>query len=289
VSVRPPRVAAAAPSAPSPATASTVDEAELSALRDAGRAWATLPRARAGGARAVDPDLAAIEERGTLPGDRRVRVSRAHRSGLEKVAPGHLQTTPRSSDPATGARARLARLRRFVVGAPLATRQMVHERLTKVKALAVLSSDALSSVAYATEQILSVLLLAGAVAYGYSQPIMGAILALLAIVVLSYRQTIRAYPRGGGSYIVASDNLGPYAGLIAGCALMTSYVLTVAVSVAAGVDAIISAAPATADYRVVLCVAFIASSSRFEAPTLSNIRVRWCLIVSSLTENCVAI
>src|SRR5205807_5645344 len=153
------------------------------------------------------------------------------------------------------------------------------ERLTKVKALAVLSSDALSSVAYATEQIMLVLVAAGAAAYGYSLPIMSAILCLLAIVVLSYRQTIRAYPKGGGSYIVASDNLGPLAGLVAGCSLITSYTLTVAVSVASSVDAIVSAAPSTAGLRVQLCAAFVLlllmgnlrgireSGSIFAAPT----------------------
>src|SRR5690348_14834147 len=88
-------------------------------------------------------------------------------------------------------------------------------------------------------------------------PISGAILALLAIVVLSYRQTIRAYPRGGGSYIVASDNLGPLAGLVAGCSLMTSYILTVAVSVASGVDAIVSALPGTHEFRVEMCLGFV--------------------------------
>ena len=142
-----------------------------------------------------------------------------------------------------------------------------------------LSSDALSSVAYATEQILFYLVLAGATAYGYILPITGAIALLLAIVVLSYRQTIKAYPKGGGSYIVASDNLGHLAGLTAGCALMTSYTLTVAVSVAAGTDNIISAAPGAIPYRVPLCLAFIAlllfgnlrgireSGSIFAAPT----------------------
>src|SRR4029077_19932017 len=99
-------------------------------------------------------------------------------------------------------------LRNWLIGAPLSSSQFIHERLTKVKALAVLSSDALSSVAYATDQILVVLALAGAAAFGASLWIMAAIVALLAFVVLSYRQTIRAYPKGGGSYIVAKDNLG---------------------------------------------------------------------------------
>jgi amino acid transporter len=207
-------------------------------------------------ANSVDPDLRGHERRGSLPGDRYVRGVRPRRQGFEPVAPGVLQATAQASAPPRGLSRILHRLRHVLIGPPLATSQAVHERLTKVKALAVLSSDALSSVAYATEQILVVLVTAGAAAYGYMLPIMAATLGLLAVVVLSYRQTIKAYPRGGGSYIVASDNLGHLAGLVAGCALMTSYTLTVAVSVASGVDAIISAAPSIEGWRVQLCVAF---------------------------------
>jgi amino acid transporter len=228
-----------------------LDEREEHALREAGRAWSAFPAANS-----VDPDLRGHERRGSLPGDRYVRGVRPRRQGFEPVAPGVLQATARASAPPRGLSQVVHRLRHVLIGAPLASSQAVHERLTKVKALAVLSSDALSSVAYATEQILVVLATAGAVAYGALLPIMVATLALLAVVVLSYRQTIKAYPRGGGSYIVASDNLGATAGLVAGCALMTSYTLTVAVSVASGVDAIISAAPTIEGLRVQLCVAF---------------------------------
>ena len=129
---------------------------------------------------------------------------------------------------------------------------MSQERLSKVKALAVLSSDALSSVAYATEQTLAVLLLAGVAALALSPGIGAAIVLLLVVVGLSYRQTIRAYPRGGGSYIVASDNLGHVPGLIAGASLMTDYILTVAVSVSAGVGAVTSAFPSLGRYTVPL-------------------------------------
>jgi amino acid transporter len=228
-----------------------LDAAEAHALREAGRAWCDFPAAGS-----VDPDLRGHERRGTLPGDRYVRGVRPRRQGFQPVAPGMLQATAEASAPPTGIAHLMHRLRHALIGAPLASSQAVHERLTRVKALAVLSSDALSSVAYATEQILVVLVTAGAVAYGALLPIMGATLALLAVVVLSYRQTIKAYPHGGGSYIVASDNLGHLAGLVAGCALMTSYTLTVAVSVASGVDAIISAAPEIEGLRVQLCVAF---------------------------------
>jgi amino acid transporter len=256
----------------------TLSDDEVRALREAGRRWAGTPRASAtrgpseGG---IDPDLDLQQARGALPGDRYVRGGRARRKEFDKVAEGYLQAKEGAAKPTT----RLGRLRRTLLGRPLASRQQIHERLTKVKALAVLSSDALSSVAYATEQILLVLGAAGAAAYSYSLPIMGAILVLLAAVGLSYRQTIKAYPKGGGSYIVASDNLGPLAGVIAGSALMTDYVLTVAVSVASGVDSIVSAASAMQGYRVELCVAFVVilvlgnlrgireSGSIFAAPT----------------------
>ncbi len=149
---------------------------------------------------------------------------------------------------------RLHRLKRLFVGSPLPTAQQRHERLGKATALAVFASDALSSVAYATEEILLVLVLAGSVALSYSLPIGIAIALLIGIVVSSYRQTIRAYPRGGGAYIVTKDNLGVLPGLVAAAALLIDYVLTVAVSVAAGVAALTSAAPALFRYRVWLCV-----------------------------------
>jgi amino acid transporter len=155
-------------------------------------------------------------------------------------------------------------LKKLLVGTPLATAQARHERLSKSSALAVFSSDALSSVAYATEEILLVLVMAGTVALGYSIPIGAAIAMLIAVVVSSYRQTIHAYPQGGGAYIVAKDNLGTLPALVAAGALLIDYVLTVAVSVAAGVAALTSAFPALYDYRVlvgVLCVAGIATAN----------------------------
>ena len=149
---------------------------------------------------------------------------------------------------------RLSRLKRAFLGSPLPTAQSRHERLAKSTALAVFASDALSSVAYATEEILLVLVLAGSVALSYSLPISIAIAILIAIVVSSYRQTIRAYPQGGGAYIVSKDNLGAPAGLVAGAALLIDYVLTVAVSVAAGIAALTSAVPGLFPYRPWLCV-----------------------------------
>ena len=134
-----------------------------------------------------------------------------------------------------------ASLKRMFVGRALRTEQAAHERLSKKTALAVFSSDALSSVAYSTEAILLVLLAAGSIAIGYLVPIVIGITILLAILALSYRQTIHAYPSGGGAYIVAKDNLGTQPGLIAGSSLLVDYILTVAVSVSAGVAAIPSA------------------------------------------------
>jgi amino acid transporter len=149
-------------------------------------------------------------------------------------------------------------LKRLLVGAPMPLAQARHERLTKTVALAVFSSDALSSVAYATEEILLILVLAGTAATHLTNPIALAIAALLAVVAVSYQQTIHAYPSGGGSYIVARANLGPTPGLVAAAALLIDYVLTVSVSVAAGVAAITSAFPPLLDHRVALGVFFVA-------------------------------
>ncbi|GAV21520.1 APC family permease [Carboxydothermus pertinax] len=146
------------------------------------------------------------------------------------------------------------KLKEILIGSPLRTEKIAEERLTKVKALAIFSSDALSSVAYATEEILLVLIAAGPLALHFSLPISIAILVLLSILTLSYRQAILAYPNGGGAYVVSSENLGPVPGLIAGSALLVDYVLTVAVSVSSGIAAITSAFPSLYPYRVVLAV-----------------------------------
>jgi amino acid transporter len=149
-------------------------------------------------------------------------------------------------------------IRKILIGAPLATHMAVHQRLTKVKALAVFSSDALSSSAYATEAILLVLIAAGAGALSLSLPIALGIAALLLIVSFSYYQTIHAYPSGGGAYIVAKENLGTMPGLMAAGSLLIDYTLTVAVSVSAGVAALTSAFPALTDFRVPLALVIVA-------------------------------
>ncbi|HEV3123292.1 MAG TPA: APC family permease [Candidatus Dormibacteraeota bacterium] len=282
---------------PAPAPAVTLSESEIASLQDAGKSWAAVPPARFSHDQPqINADLDPADIRGSRLGDRYLRSGRARRQGLEKVAPGILQATARGTEPKTGAGRLARRVRRTVLGQPLATRQLAHERLTKIKALAVLSSDALSSVAYATDQIMIVLLAAGTAFYSRTLPIMGAIIVLLALVVLSYRQTIHAYPKGGGSYIVAKDNLGPLAGLVAGSALMTDYVLTVAVSIASGVSAITSAAPGVQRYTTPLCVGFIVlivlgnlrgireSGSIFAAPTYIFIGAMFLMIGTVLVK-----
>src|SRR5437016_250084 len=135
------------------------------------------------------------------------------------------------------------RLRRTLIGAPIETSRAHYERLSPFIGLPVFSSDALSSVAYATEAILGVLVMIDLSAVRFQMPLTIGICMLIAIVVISYQQTIKAYPTGGGSYIVASDNLGETPGLIAGAALLVDYILTVSVSVAAGIAALVSAYP----------------------------------------------
>ncbi|AFY91269.1 APC family permease [Chroococcidiopsis thermalis] len=146
------------------------------------------------------------------------------------------------------------RIKRSLLGKPLPTSAFAEERLSNAAGLAVLSSDALSSVAYATEEILLVLILAGSNALKLSLPIGGAILLLLTVVTLSYRQTIRAYPGGGGAYTVSRENLGLYPGLVAAAALAIDYVLTVTVSISAGVAALTSAIPFLSTFTIDLCL-----------------------------------
>ncbi len=145
-------------------------------------------------------------------------------------------------------------LRRSLIGSPLPTSAHAEERFSNAEALAILSSDALSSVAYATQEIVLVLSLAGAAALSHTLPITGLIVLLMLVVASSYRQTIRAYPMGGGSYRVSCENLGMVPGLVAGAALSIDYVLTVAVSVAAGIAALTSYLPALEAVRVPLCL-----------------------------------
>jgi len=152
---------------------------------------------------------------------------------------------------------RLEKLKKLFTGKPLATDEIPHQTIPKFVGLAVFASDALSSVAYATEEILIVLALAGAVAFGVSIPIAAGIGVLLIILTTSYRQTLFAYPGGGGAYIVAYDNMGERAAQVAGASLLTDYILTVSVSIAAGVAQITSAFPELVPWRVWIAVALI--------------------------------
>lgn len=178
------------------------------------------------------------------------------RAGIVRTSVGHFQATEHAEH-RTGWHGRYLGFRDHVLGRTLTSDKLEGERLSKLKALAVFSSDALSSVAYATQEILFVLVLAGAGAIDLSLPIALAIISLLAIVIISYRQTVRAYPNGGGAYIVAHENLGAKAGLIAASALLIDYVLTVSVSIAASVDALASLNQGFRPYAVEIAVAAI--------------------------------
>jgi amino acid transporter len=148
----------------------------------------------------------------------------------------------------------LGRLFRTLIGKPLATDEAGHQRIGKLTALAVFSSDALSSVAYATQEIFLTVSIAGAAAFALSLPIAAAICILLIVLTASYRQTIFAYPTGGGAYIVAKENLGTFPGLVAGAALLVDYVLTVSVSIASGIQAVTSAYEPLKAHAVLLCL-----------------------------------
>ncbi|HTK46325.1 MAG TPA: APC family permease [Patescibacteria group bacterium] len=196
--------------------------------------------------------------RGRHPGDRRVRVRRAHEPFFHYASDHSLIARPAASASRTQFGRSLARVRSVLFGRPLSTHEEISERLNVATGLSIFASDNISSSAYATEEIMRVLALAGAGALALTMPITVGIVIVLAIVVTSYRQTIAAYPNGGGSYIVASDNLGKLAGLTAAAALLTDYVLTVAVSVAAGVAALTSIVPELFDARVVIGVVIVA-------------------------------
>ena len=203
---------------------------------------------------------------GRKAGDQRVRVERPHSPYFRWTGPGQLLAREAASEPRTPGEQRLWRLRTAIFGRPLSSEEEIDERLTKKKALAIFSSDAISSSAYATEEILRVVLVAGAGALLVSIQVAIAIALLLAVVSLSYRQVCRAYPNGGGAYIVARTNLAPVFGLIAAAALLIDYVMTVAVSTAAAIAQIQSVVPQAFDVRIE--IAFIAIA----LITIANLR-----------------
>ncbi|MBV9416095.1 MAG: APC family permease, partial [Solirubrobacterales bacterium] len=267
-----------------------LDADQLEALRGVGSEWSqgsngtntSLP---------VDPSLG-----------RQAEPSESTRSGrfvhVEPAggSPDQLEATLDESGEGVDARTVGRRIRRAVLGPPLKSTAIVQERMRKLIALPVLSADALSSVAYGPEAMLAVLVLAGGPGLGWSLPVSGAIAFLMLAVGLSYRQTIRAYPHGGGSYIVASANLGRVPGLVAAAGLITDYVLTVAVSVSSGLAAVTSAVPSLQPAVVPIGVALIAfllaanlrgvrqAGAVFAAPTYAFILAIALLVVVGLLD-----
>ena len=197
--------------APSPeGERSALNESDIPDERVASGAYPRKVRPRRSIGPKIQSDLSGKQQiQGERAADRYIRVVRAQHGHFVPAGPGLLVATPGASEPAGSISRGYAKVKRVLIGAPISTAEAAHERLTKTKALAVLSSDALSSVAYATEEILRVLLVAvGVTALSVSLPIGVAIMVLIVVVGMSYRQTIKAYPHGGGSYIVAKDNLG---------------------------------------------------------------------------------
>ena len=253
--VRDAGAASAGPGAPSPnALFVTLDERQLNILRRVGREWGRACGSPETWRRAlpVDPSL------GRYPDPTDIRPTRFGRFVPVQSGPHPAVEATRAAEVPASPRGRVDHdLRRALLGPPLRSSAIARERMRKLVALPVLSADALSSVAYGPEAMLAVLVLGGTAGLGYSLPIAAMIAFLMLAVGLSYRQTIRAYPHGGGSYIVASDNLGRTPGLVAAAGLATDYILTVAVSVAAGIEAITSAIPSLASDNVVIGVAVI--------------------------------
>ena len=191
-------------------------------------------------------------QKGRKPGDRRVRVERPHAPYFRYTAEGTMTAKAAASVPTTPGARMLARIRRVVIGRPLSNEEEIGERLSKRKALAIFSSDAISSSAYATEEILRAFLLAGAAfaAFTFAVPVSIAIALLLAVVAFSYRQVVTAYPTGGGSYSVSKANFGRIPSLVAASALLIDYNLTVAVSTSSAVEQVVSAIPSLAPVSI---------------------------------------
>ncbi len=192
--------------------------------------------------------------RGRKLGDRRIRVERPHAAYFRWSGKGTMTAKAAASAPTTGVGKAMAAVRRVLLGRPLASEEEIGERLSKKKALAIFSSDAISSSAYATEEVLRVLILGGAAALALGLEVAIAIAVLLIVVAFSYRQVCLAYPNGGGSYSVSKRNFGRNASLIAASALLIDYVMTVAVSTTSAVEQITSAVPELIDHRVLIGV-----------------------------------
>jgi amino acid transporter len=288
-------VSSPAPKAPSPdAPLVELDKRQLAVLRRVGREWGQVCGDPEVWRRAlpVDPGAASYP----IPTD--VRPTRFGRFvPVQSASPPEVQATKEdAAEPSPKGRLRY-RGRRALLGPPLRSSAIARERMRKLVALPVLSADALSSVAYGPEAMLAVLVLAGSGGLGYSLPIAAVIAFLMLAVGVSYRQTIRAYPHGGGSYIVAGDNLGRTSGLVAAAGLMTDYILTVAVSVASGLEAVTSAIPSlradTVAIGVVVIALLLAGNLRgvrqagalFAAPTYLFILAMFVLVVVGLIHS----
>jgi amino acid transporter len=282
--------------APNPdASLAKLDERQLKVLQRVGHEWDRVCSGPEVWRRAlpVDPDL------GRYPDAAEIQPTRFGRFVPVAGARGRLPAieASRQAETQPSRRGRLAReLRRVALGPPLSASAIARERMRKLVALPVLSADALSSVAYGPEAMLAILVLAGTAGLSYSLPIAATIAFLMLAVGVSYRQTIRAYPHGGGSYIVATDNLGRVPGLIAAAGLMTDYILTVAVSVAAGVAAVTSAIPSLASATVPIGVGAMAlllagnlrgvrqAGALFAAPTYAFILAIFVLVAVGLSD-----
>jgi amino acid transporter len=282
------------PGAPSPdASLAKLDDRQLEVLRGVGREWGrvcgdpTVWRE----ALPLDPSL------GSFPNPTDILPTRFGRFvRVQSIRPAEVEATS-EAEVAPSPLARVgSELRRGLLGPPLKSTAIARERMRKLVALPVLSADALSSVAYGPEAMLVILVLGGTAGLSYSLPISATIAFLMLAVGVSYRQTIRAYPHGGGSYIVASDNLGRVPGLVAAAGLMTDYILTVAVSVASGLEAVTSAIPSLASDTVPIGVGVIVvllagnlrgvrqAGSLFAAPTYLFIFAMFVLVAVGLND-----
>ena len=231
---------------------------------------------------------------GRKPGDRRVRVARPHSRYFRWAGPNVLVAKQAASVPVTRTGRVLYRLKTAVFGRPLAREEEIGERLSKKKALAIFSSDAISSSAYATEEILRVLVIGGALAFVLSVEVAIAIAVLLAVVALSYRQLCIAFPNGGGAYAVARAELTPFLGLVAAAALLIDYVMTVAVSTSSAVDQLISVDPGLNIFRIELALVSITlitvanlrglreSGNIFAVPTYAFLLLAIVIVVDGL-------
>jgi len=205
---------------------------------------------------------------GQKPGNRRVRVNRTRSEYFRYTPSGALEARPKAHEEVESGRRFMATARRLLFGRPLASAEEIGERLSKKKALAIFSSDAISSSAYATEEILRALLLAGVgiAALNLALPVAISIALLLGVVAISYRQVVVAYPSGGGSYSVSKANLGRLASLVAASALLIDYVLTVAVSISSASEQIVAAIPSLGPWQVLIAVVVVA------VITMANLR-----------------